>query len=364
VPVPVLLQLLNLNGCSRRSDCPQDRGRRHFPHNSKTEKSNRKLLVSKSSSASRFAACESHQARVRLIPQITNESGELQSPVLACSLESERFVFKASFRFVALVFLTGMASSQSCQGAILYSVNNSTYSQNFDGLSSVNNTNGATPAWTNNTTISGGGWHSNRSLFQVGAGSDNTGNLYSFGPSGNTDRALGSLASGSASLLRYGVVFQNTTGLTLTSFTVGYTGEQWRGRTGPSDTNAQLLSVDYRLSNSEDGILVNTGAVALAALNFTNLQTGGGALNGNLATNRTVKGPVTTGLVWSPGEFLWVRWTDVDNTGGDDSLAIDDFTFSAFGNGPAQVPEPGTLICLSVVALGCAARRRFSRGAV
>ncbi|HEY0944609.1 MAG TPA: ExeM/NucH family extracellular endonuclease, partial [Opitutaceae bacterium] len=35
-----------------------------------------------------------------------------------------------------------------------------------------------------------------------------------------------------------------------------------------------------------------------------------------------------SGLTWAPGEILVLRWTDVDDSGSDDGIAIDDLTFS------------------------------------
>src|SRR5215510_11150207 len=66
--------------------------------------------------------------------------------------------------------------------------------ENFDSLASVNT--GIT--WTDNSTIPG--WYSTRTTYNSGAGSSNAGALYSFGVAGVnpvTDRALGSIASGS-----------------------------------------------------------------------------------------------------------------------------------------------------------------------
>ena len=65
--------------------------------------------------------------------------------------------------------------------------------ENFDTLAST----GTDIAWTDNSTIPG--WYSTRATYNSGTGSSNTGALYSFGVAGTnpvTDRALGSVASG------------------------------------------------------------------------------------------------------------------------------------------------------------------------
>src|SRR5262245_41184216 len=66
--------------------------------------------------------------------------------------------------------------------------------ENFDALAST----GANISWTDNSIIPG--WYSTRATYNSGTGSANTGALYSFGVAGTnpgTDRALGSVASGS-----------------------------------------------------------------------------------------------------------------------------------------------------------------------
>src|ERR1051325_9125960 len=66
--------------------------------------------------------------------------------------------------------------------------------ENFDTLAAT----GTGLAWTDNATIPG--WYSTRATYNSGTGSSNAGSLYSFGVAGTntvTDRALGSVASGS-----------------------------------------------------------------------------------------------------------------------------------------------------------------------
>ena len=94
------------------------------------------------------------------------------------------------------------------------------YTQNFNTLATA-----GVAAWANNTTVPG--WYSNVSSYSAGAGSSNTGALYSFGASGVAERALGSVATGTTTPV-FGVLFSNNTGSAITSLTVMYTGEQWR----------------------------------------------------------------------------------------------------------------------------------------
>lgn len=254
----------------------------------------------------------------------------------------------------ALALLSIGAESQ-----VLYSVAGSTYAQNFDSLSNTPNNN--TPAWTDNSTITG--WYSNRTIYRISAGTVTNGDLYSFGTIGNTDRALGSIASTSVATIQYGVRLTNTTGQTLTSFTLGYTGEQWRDG-GGSTAVPNTLTFDYSLSATA----ISTGAyTTVSALNFTgpinNQPSSGTALDGNAAANRVVINGVTvTGILWAPGADIWLRWTDPNDVGNDHGLAIDDLSFSA-KPAAATTPEPGTLALMSAFGLSGFAllRRRAAR---
>ena len=89
-----------------------------------------------------------------------------------------------------------------------------TYTQNFDALASAST--GHT--WTDGVTLPG--WYSSRTTYNAGTGSGTTGALYSFGSASSTERALGSLASGGTGTIGFGVLFSNTSGLTLDSLAV------------------------------------------------------------------------------------------------------------------------------------------------
>jgi hypothetical protein len=99
-------------------------------------------------------------------------------------------------------------------------------SQNFNTLS-----NSASPSNTLPT-----GWYLTEvgtgaaadGLYVVGIGSSNAGGAYSFGATSATDRALGSLGSGSVTPIHYGAQFTNNTGSVISSFTISYGGEVWR----------------------------------------------------------------------------------------------------------------------------------------
>jgi predicted extracellular nuclease len=185
------------------------------------------------------------------------------------------------------------------------------YFQDFDSLSTSNTT------WTDNQTIPN--WYSSRTSINAGTGSSNTGSLYSFGAASNSDRALGSVASGSTGTIFYGARFVNDTGTTLTSLSVSYIGEQWRNG---GNTTPHTLDFAYQIGATS----INSGTwTDVDALDFTSpiATSTAGALNGNDNSNRVSVSGNITGFSLAPGAEIWLRWSDIDNAGSDHGLAID-----------------------------------------
>lgn len=158
-------------------------------------------------------------------------------------------------------------------------------------------------------------------LYTSGNGSSATGDTWSYGNTGDTDRALGSLRSGSL-IPVFGFYFSNQTGQPVTSLSVSYTGEQWRlGAINRVDQ----LTVQYSLNATA---ITNGDWADIPELQFTApVNTGAtGILNGNSPANRTVIQYTITGIELLPGMNCFIRWTDPDASGADDGLAIDDFS--------------------------------------
>jgi len=248
-----------------------------------------------------------------------------------------------------------------------------TYSQNFDSLSNTPAASSGT--WTDNATPGLVGWYASRAFvsgttsafgpfaytaYRVGDGSANNGSIWSFGTIGATDRALGSLGSGTPKTNVFGVRIQNDTSGTVGSITIGYTGEQWRNG---GNTAVQTLAFSYEVSSTPFTSPIDTAAEpnggwnAFTSLDFLTPTTGATAatLDGNNAANRTVIGPtVLTGVTLAPGQEIFLRWRDIDDSGNDHGLAVDDFSVSF-----SAVPEPSTAILggLGVLALSFWRRR-------
>ena len=182
--------------------------------------------------------------------------------------------------------------------------------------------------------------------YRAATGTANTGALYSFGGAGVnpvTDRALGSIASGTPGNFAYGVRFQNDTTLAITDITISYTGEQWRNG---GNAATQTLAFSYFISNdpiiSSDAAGVNAW-VPFTSLDFKSPVVGATAtaLDGNDPANRQVfSGVVLPDVIVFPGQEIFFRWYDVNDPGNDHALAIDDLTISFTGVAPViNAPE-------------------------
>jgi hypothetical protein len=220
-----------------------------------------------------------------------------------------------------------------------------TYTQNFNTLSSVGG--GTSVAWTNNSTLTG--WYLGTDLtwpittYLSSNGTSVVGAFRSYGIAGNTDRGLGSLADdtyGTAGTGRgyIGLVLQNNTGSTITSITVAYTGEQWRA----ANTTAQSFTFSYALNASVPSDWMRTAGglsfTNVTALDFTSpINTTAGALDGNVAANRTAKSATISGLSVPVNGYFFLRWIDLNNTGNDHGLAIDDLSITVPDLAPTVV---------------------------
>ena len=242
------------------------------------------------------------------------------------------------------------AASSPAAAATVVLTSDATYTQNFDSLaSSGTGTFASLPAGVQAVET---GTNAN-GTYAAGTGSSNTGNTYSFGASGSTDRALGGLRSGSLIPL-FGLAFTNETGREITELTVGFTGEQWRlGFAGRADR----LDFEYAIGTGD----ITTGTyLSFDALDFSSPAiTGVGAKDGNAAAFRTVKLATITGLSIADGQSFALRFADFNAADADDGLAIDDFSLTPT-LAAAAVPEPASwaMMIAGFTLAGTAMRRR------
>jgi len=188
----------------------------------------------------------------------------------------------------------------------------------------------------------------------VTTGTTTTGGIYNVGASGDADRALGVLATGTT-VPRFGAQFVNSSGITITDLSLAAVMEQWR--TGGSDAVNETVTFEYSL----DATGVDDAAATWIALSGFDLvekltgSTSGGAVDGNHPDNQLAMAAGLSGINWASGDTLTLRWSDADVTGGDGLYALDNFTMVT------PVPEPSTFAMLGLGLLSFAAwhlRRR------
>lgn len=223
------------------------------------------------------------------------------------------------------------------------------YSKDFNTLASS----GTSSTWSDNTTLAG--WYSSRTTYIANAGSSTTGGLHSYGASAVAERALGSLASTTTGPVAYGLRLQNNGGVTLEGFTVSFTGEQWRNN---GNATQHTLSFWYQIGTGLIDLspASNVGWTAVGSLDFTGpiALISASQLDGNFAANRVNLSAPLSGVSLAPGQELFLRWLDVNDSGNDHGLAIDDLIVTAV----TVVPEPSTWALLGGGLLFLAHRLR------
>ncbi len=246
------------------------------------------------------------------------------------------------------VFILCAASLPAWAAPISVTALNTPYTQNFDILAAT-----GTPA--------GWAFEDSDGLYAAGTGSSATGNTYSFGASGSSERAFGSLAS-SSNAPTIGAHFSNDTGMIINALAISFFGEKWRDAAATSD----LLAFDYSL----DATSLSTGSwIAFGQLDFLGSSVEDGHVGsgsdygtGNTAAYRKEVSATISDVLIQDGQSFWIRWSDSNSDGSDDGLAIDDFSLTP--RGAAQgVPVGGStvwMLWLGVVAIAIARRARLA----
>jgi GH35 family endo-1,4-beta-xylanase len=212
-----------------------------------------------------------------------------------------------------------------------------TYSENFNTVNNITVATANSYDWVDNSTLPG--WYATIDGAPAAKCRATNGGTASTDPplwltrgSDGTDVSLGQFNKAKA--VMFGLKLINSTGKTITGFTLTYTGEQWSQKTGNSST------LSFRYSSDAAALTAGTWTAA-AALDFASIKDNGTAdntsINGNAEENRkTITGTVS-GLSIPDGGVLWLRWSKGD-TDGNQPLSIDDLSLTVAtsdGDGPS-----------------------------
>lgn len=229
----------------------------------------------------------------------------------------------------ALALLLPIAAIAQAVGNGVVSITASGASENFDGL-----------AKTGTSDVLPQGWYfyenagSNRTTYAADTGSANAGNTYSYGSTGSSERAFGAIASNS-NQPQIGAKLQNDSAQALTELLISFTTEQWRRGGGAAQDRMQ-----FQYSTTASALDDATGWSDFNALDALSPVTSGSkdaALDGNASANRAEVSATLTGLNVAPGATFWIRWSDINITGADDALAIDDVIFGTPVDNPPSL---------------------------
>jgi hypothetical protein len=233
-------------------------------------------------------------------------------------------------KLLLLISSLGLGCASFAQVSVTASSLN--YAQDFNTLDTTGS--GLTNMPLGWSVYKWGGTSGVNTTYRAGTGTANTGDAYSYGAAGSTDRALGSLGSGGAPKINYGVKFVNNTGTTIDTIKIAYRHEQWRvGDT--SSTNIDTTKFYYSLTGSINDSLFTawTEVPSLALTSITTVATSiaGNSLNGNqVFDTRYMKIPVGV----PAGGTLAIRFYDWNSTASDDGNAIDSFRVTFITNNP------------------------------
>ncbi len=252
------------------------------------------------------------------------------------------------------------------------------YTQDFNVLATTTNRTTSTTPWADDATVPG--WFLMRAgatnaglvgaayTYRVSDGQSglanagglaDTGHFYSMGALGNVDRGLGAVPISAQGEFSVVAVFQNTGTTAVKLDQLAYRAEVWR--TNQNANTTESLFVSYRKGVSQAAVLALTTATANATVFPPAVATGPGSLyqtgwsrwagadyvyqESAANTQVEIGTPITAAppaeIRLEPGEFLALRWANINDAGADAIMGLDDVkaTFVSAVGGITTVTE-------------------------
>lgn len=242
--------------------------------------------------------------------------------------------------FGAIAVITGLITSKATFAQVSMTRAETTYSQDFDTLPAS-----GTGTWESGSYTVIPHWTVQRtnsvSTIVASNGSNNAGGLLSYGATGSTERALGSISSANAGEFAYGLLLRNDTDTTISALEVSYYGEQWRisNKTAPEHQISFWYAISpdstsFKLSPASDEGWTEVPDLAFKSPFF---KVEGGKLDGNAPANRRLLAAVFEVDV-PEGHYVMLRWKDANESEADHGLAIDDVSLSWYIKPPVLLP--------------------------
>jgi len=209
---------------------------------------------------------------------------------------------------------------------------------------------GTVPSGTGTTT---GGIYNVTGLTDLGDGGGTTG--------------LGTLTAtdGTTTFALVKEYFNNVAGSSYTNITSSYVAELFRLGSVTTPGNTDMLSLQYRISNTQLTLASDLGASPGAVGSGWSTVYSTSSFSGDNSVATVHVEPDGTGLTtpWTTGTYLYLRWYDAtgDGSAGTDiiGMALNRVTLTATP-APEGVPEPSTWIAAGLL-LGCVAFRSLRR---
>jgi hypothetical protein len=262
--------------------------------------------------------------------------------------------------FFTAALLAAIAAA-TVRGEIVY--NGAAITENFDSLGTAvvvgafSGTVGVQSAVPGTTGFEGtriAGSDSAASALILNDGTVTTGGVQNFGMTSASNRALGLLASGNRTMAFGFALRNNVAGTVIASVTLTFNQENWRTPTVANNTLTAAWGTSATTGVTTTNYLTAAGMTAEPSLNMTLAFTASNTpLDGNDPLNQVAKSFTFSSLNLALNDRLFVRWQDVDNSGNDAGIGMDDMTLSFVVSVVPEAPA-AAMGALTVAAAGLA----------